>query len=93
MKLDGRAGNSILELIVYVPSIVLAVILCIRHGFSRSSGWISLVILSVFRISGACCQLTTYSNPSTGLFIATAILNSLGLVTLLFGTLGLLSRV
>lgn len=92
MKFSARGGISILELGVYLPALVIAVIVCSRHGFGRASGWIYTLILCVVRILGACCQLATYSSQSSGLLEATIILDTIGLAPLLLATLGLLSR-
>jgi len=83
---------SIAELILYIPTLVLALIACKRHGFHRASGWIYTVILCVLRIIGAICQLLTYTDHSTGLLQATSIIDSIGISPLLLATLGMLSR-
>jgi hypothetical protein len=92
MKFDSHGGISIFELIVYFPALVVAAIVCSRHGFSRSSGWIFVLILSLIRIIGACCQLATYHSETTGLVEAVIILESVGISPLLLATLGVLSR-
>ena len=92
MKFNARGGISILELGTYLPALVIAAIVCKRHGFGRSSGWIFTLILCLVRIIGACCQLATYSQQSKGLYEATIILDSIGVSPLLLATLGLLSR-
>jgi len=81
-----------LELIVYFPALIDAVIVCSRHGFGRSSGWVFTLILCLVRIVGACCQLATYHSETKGLFEAVVILDSIGISPLLLATLGLLSR-
>jgi hypothetical protein len=92
MGIDSRGGVSIGELIVYVPAIVLSLIVCIRHGFRRSSGWLYTLILCQIRIVGAICQLISENKPSEGLIRATLIIDSIGLSPLLLATLGMLSR-
>jgi hypothetical protein len=92
MKFNGQAGISVAELIVYFPALIVATVICIRHGFDRSSGWIFALLLCLVRIVGACCQLTTYHNQSADLLEATIILESIGISPLLLATLGLLSR-
>ena len=92
MKFDAQGGISILELILYFPSLVVAAIACSRHGFGRSSGWVFTLILCLVRIIGACCQLATYQSETNGLIEAVIILESVGLSPLLLATLGLLSR-
>lgn len=92
MKFDSRGGVSIFELIIYLPAIVVAAIVCSRHGFGRSSGWIYTLILCLVRIVGSCCQLATYHSYTEGLLEAVVILESIGISPLLLATLGLLSR-
>ena len=92
IKFNARGGISILELIVYAPALVIAILICVKHGFTRSSGWIYLAIFSLIRFVGACVQLAIYNNESKGLFQAAAIINSIALSPLLLATLGLLSR-
>ncbi|KAF2498019.1 hypothetical protein BU16DRAFT_443044, partial [Lophium mytilinum] len=88
-----QGAVSVFELVIYFPAIVVAAIVCSRHGFGRSSGWIYTLILCLVRIIGACCQLATYSNKtSTGLIETVVILDSVGMSPLLLATLGLLSR-
>lgn len=92
MKFNSRGGISIFELFVFFPAIVVSAIVCSRHGFGRSSGWIFTFILCLVRIIGACCQLTTYHSETKGLLEAVIILESIGISPLLLATLGLLSR-
>jgi hypothetical protein len=92
MGFDKQAGISVLELLLYIPSLIVAAVVCKRHGFGRSSGWIFTLILCLVRIIGACCQLATLSSSSKGLIEAVLILESVGLSPLLLATLGLLSR-
>jgi hypothetical protein len=92
MHLDSRGYVSIVQLIVYIPCWVLGFIVCRRHGFKRSSGWIFILILSTVRIAGSICQLLTYSDVSDDLIKATAILDSIGLAPLLLTLLGVVSR-
>jgi hypothetical protein len=92
MKFNSRGGVSILELFIYFPSLIVAFIICSRHGFNRSSGWIFTLVLCLIRIVGACCQLATYHDQSSGLLETTFILDSVGISPLLLATLGLLSR-
>jgi hypothetical protein len=83
---------SIAEIIVFVPSAIAALLVCSRHGFTRSSGFIYTLILSIIRIVGAICQLITYHDQSSGLLKAVIIIDSIGLGPLLLATLGMLSR-
>ncbi|EHK22139.1 uncharacterized protein TRIVIDRAFT_221423 [Trichoderma virens Gv29-8] len=92
MVLGPQGYVSIVELIVYIPALVTAIIVTSRHGFHRASGWIYTVILCVVRIAGAICQLLSYTDHSDGLLKATLIIDSIGLSPLLLATLGVLSR-
>jgi hypothetical protein len=92
MKFTAEGGISILELIVYIPALVIGAFVCKRHGFGRSSGYIFTLILCLVRIVGACCQLATYHSETLGLLEAVVILESIGISPLLLATLGLLSH-
>lgn len=85
-------GLSILEFIAYLPSTFVAAFLIWRHGFRRSGGFIFLIIFTILRVVGAGCTLATINNPSTGLYTAAAVCNSIGLSPLLMACLGMLSR-
>jgi hypothetical protein len=92
MHLDAHGYVSIVEIIVYIPCLILGFIVCHRHGFKRTSGWIFLLILPTIRIVGSICQLLTYNKPTKGLIDATLILDSIGIAPLLLTVLGILSR-
>ncbi|KAI0431170.1 hypothetical protein F5Y09DRAFT_305778 [Xylaria sp. FL1042] len=92
MTIGAEGYVSIVELIIYVPALIAAIIVCSRHGLHRASGWVFTVLLCIIRITGAICQLLTYNTPSEGLLQATIILDSIGLSPLLFATLGVISR-
>lgn len=91
--LDYRNGVSIAEIVVYVPSLLIAGFLAFRHGFGRNSGWIYLIIFCLVRILGSSTQLATIANPrSTGLYTSSAIFNNIALSPLTLASLGFLSR-
>jgi hypothetical protein len=93
MTLDYRNGVSIAEIAVYVPCLAIAILLCVRHGFARSSGWYFLIIFALARIIGPAMQLATISNPTDlSLYEGSAILNNVGFSPLMLAALGLLSR-
>jgi hypothetical protein len=92
MQLNARGDVSIVEIAVFTPLLVLALHVCLRHGFKKSSGWIFLFMLCLIRIVGGACDLVTYSSPSKGLFIAVAILDSVGISPMLLATIGILAR-
>ncbi|OJJ34859.1 hypothetical protein ASPWEDRAFT_182996 [Aspergillus wentii DTO 134E9] len=92
MGLSYSHGISVLELIIYLPSFFLAAFLVFRHGLKTNAGALFLVIFTLVRIIGACCDLATISHASTGLYQATAICSSIGLSPLIMACSGLLSR-
>lgn len=92
MGISYRNGISILELIIYFPSVFVGGYLVIRHGLRKSAGFIYLVLFSNLRIVGACCDLATISNPSTGLYISEVICSSIGLSPLILTCSGFLAR-
>ena len=83
---------SAIELVYFIPALVLAIMLVLRHGFSKKLGWLSMVILSLFRISGASTQIAAVYKPSNGLITATLILQSFGLASIVVCCQGLLNR-
>ncbi|KAJ4366959.1 hypothetical protein N0V83_007489 [Neocucurbitaria cava] len=90
---NARDIVALIELIFYIPTSLLALVACLRHGFHRSSGWIYTLILCTVRIAGAICQFLSHNNShSEGLIRATVIIDSIGLSPLLLATLGLLHR-
>jgi len=93
MTLDYRNGVSIAEIVVYVPCLLIAAFLAIKHGFGRNAGWIYLVIFTMIRIAGGCVQLATISSQSTGIYTASVLLQTIGLSPLELTALGLLSRI
>ncbi len=83
---------SVVEIILYIPLLLAGFVVCARHGFSRTGGWIYTMILCLVRVIGAVCSLLASTNPSSGVIQAAVILDSVGLSPLLLATLGLLSR-
>jgi hypothetical protein len=93
-NIDYRSGVAIGELIVYLPALAIAVLLAVRHGFGRSSGWLFLIVFALVRIVGACFQLATINDPtSISLYTGVAVLQTIGLSPLELTSLGLLSRI
>jgi len=94
MTVSYSDGVSIAFIVLYTPILPIAFYLAFRLGFSRSSGWIFLVVFALARIIGFAFQLATISNPSNiQLYEGYAILINIGLSPLMLATLGLLSHV
>ncbi|KAG9238438.1 hypothetical protein BJ875DRAFT_367896 [Amylocarpus encephaloides] len=93
MTFTYHNGISVAEIVAYTPCLLIAILLCIRHGFRRSAGFYFLIIFSLARILGGSMQLATISSPtSISLQTGSAILTGIGFSPLLLATLGLLSR-
>ncbi len=75
MAIDYRNGVSILLLIFYLPALAIAVLLTIRHGLRRSSGWRFMIIFTLARVLCACFQLATIYRPGNiSLYVAYTVL-------------------
>jgi uncharacterized protein YhhL (DUF1145 family) len=93
MTVSYRESISILQVIVYGPVLVLGLLLNLRHGFAKSSGWFFLITLAILRLIGAICWLVYASSPSNDVAIAAIVCTSIGISPLTLLCMGLLSRV
>lgn len=90
---DTYDGLSVGQLILYAVFLAGAIILCVKHGFSKSAGWRFLLVLALVRIIGCSLRLATISDPTNkSLYIGWMVLTGLGLGPLILMLLGLLSR-
>ena len=91
--LSERENIAIAELAAYIPSIILAIAIIFRHGFSKGRPWIYLILFCGMRIASAVMEIISANNP-TSREDATwaAILGSIGLSPLFLVASGLLSR-
>lgn len=87
-----RGGLAIAELVVYIPSLLLSLLVAKRHGFGRQLGWIYLAIFALIRATGSGIQIASQTNGNNSLATAAAILTSIGLSPLLLAMCGLLKR-
>ena len=96
MTVTYRGAVAIIQLVAYVPSLVIASILAFRHvpqGFARSSSWLHVISFTLLRIIGAICELIAMSKPSEGVVITAVVCSFIGLAPLVLLCLGLLARV
>lgn len=94
MTLTVRHRISIAEIVVYTPLLFGGIFLSTRHGFGRNAGWLYTILFSIIRILGSALDLATVSQPTNiGLYVAAAILQSVGLSALVLIEVGLLGRV
>lgn len=82
-----------IELVFWLPALCVAIYVTNKHGWGKSLGWISLVILSIFRLIGATTGIVAIYEPSTGVIEASVIANGVGLISLVVALRGLISRV
>ncbi|KPM42693.1 hypothetical protein AK830_g3893 [Neonectria ditissima] len=86
-------GIAIWQLVYYIAALGGSVWVSARHGFSKSTGWIFLVIFSIIRIVGCSAQIATVTVDSDTPWTIAAITGFLGLSPLLLASLGIVSRV
>ena len=92
--LSEREDIAIAELAVYIPSILLAITIIFRHGFSKGRPWIYLILFYALRIASAVLEVISSNHPTNRDDATwTAILGSIGLSPLLLVASGLLRRV
>lgn len=91
---------SIISIAIYVPCLFLAAFLLTRHGFTRSGGWIFVVLFTLIRVVGSALELSIDGDkniqPNTeqaNLNLASQILQSVGLVPLLSALMAFLGRI
>lgn len=87
-------GIALLQLIAFVPSLFLAILLCYQQGMKAvASCWRFLIILACLRISGAVCQLITITDTSINVITTKITCELLGIAPLTLAAVGLLQRV
>ncbi|KAI1404057.1 hypothetical protein F4819DRAFT_449283 [Hypoxylon fuscum] len=93
MTLTERNNISIAQIVIYVPSLFVAIWLAIRHGFGRNAGWFYLIVFSLARVIGSALQLATISDPKNiSLYIGSIILQSIALSPLILVQIALIGR-
>jgi hypothetical protein len=89
----SREILSILELIFWAPTLGAAIYVCTRQGFKKQLGWLSLVLLGLFRMIGAGTSIAVITNPTEGLIETSVICGSVGLISLVGSLTGLSFRI
>ncbi|KAJ5912476.1 hypothetical protein N7504_001359 [Penicillium tannophilum] len=87
-----RDGVAVIQLFFFTIYLALGIVLCWRHGFRRSDGWILVVTLSILRILAASFQLATINTPNTTTYGGALICQGIGLAPLILLNLGLFIR-
>jgi hypothetical protein len=88
-----RDGVAVIQLVAFTISLVFSFVLCWRHGFRRSEGWVILVTFSILRVLGACFQLATFNHPTRSIYGGALICQGIGLAPLTLLNIGLFGRV
>ena len=88
-----RDGVAVIQLIPFSVYLVLGIVLCWRHGFRRSDGWVIMVTFSILRILAACFQLASINNPTTAVYGGALICQGIGLAPLTLLNYALFVRV
>ncbi|KAI0909840.1 hypothetical protein F4823DRAFT_562532 [Ustulina deusta] len=93
MELTERNDISIAQIVLFVPFLAVALLLCVRHGFGSNAGWLFLVLFSLLRIVGASLQLAATAQPDNlGLFFGSLTLQGIGLSDFIIVLLALINR-
>ncbi|KAI0971674.1 hypothetical protein F4678DRAFT_472194 [Xylaria arbuscula] len=93
MALSERNIISIVQIIFFIPSLAISILLGKRHGFGHSSGWLLLIIFSLIRIIGASLQLAATAQPDNiGLYFGALTLQGVGLSPFLVVMLAFINR-
>ncbi|KAI1261877.1 hypothetical protein F5Y18DRAFT_399906 [Xylariaceae sp. FL1019] len=94
MALTEHHGISIAQLVIYIPTLIIGILLCIRHGFGRNAGFFFLIIFSLARALGAALDLATIAQPhNISIYFGAFTLQSIGLTPLILMLLALDNRV
>lgn len=95
-KEDGqftyRDGVAIIQLVFFLGYLALGIILCLRHGFKRSNGWIAIVTLALLRVIGAGFQLATVKWANRTTYGGALICQGIGLAPLTLLNMGTFFR-
>jgi hypothetical protein len=88
-----RDGVAVIQLVAFTIYLAFSFVLCWRHGFRRSEGWVILVTFSILRMLAACFQLATINHPTRSIYGGALICQGIGLAPLTLLNIGLFGRV
>jgi hypothetical protein len=88
-----RDGVAVIQLVAFTIYLAFSFVLCWRHGFRRSEGWVILVTFSILRMLAACFQLATINHPTRSSYGGALICQGIGLAPLTLLNIGLFGRV
>lgn len=88
-----RDGVAVIQLVFFATYLCFGIVLCVRHGFRRSEGWVILVTFSILRVLAASFQLASINSPSNATYGGALICQGIGLAPLTLLNLSLFVRV
>ena len=87
-----RDGVAVIQLCFFAIFLVFAFVLCQRHGYRRSEGWVILITFSLLRLLGASFQIASINYPTDSVYGGTLICEQIGLAPLTLLNIGLFGR-
>lgn len=88
-----RDGVAVIQLVPFMIYVGFAFVLCWRHGFRRSEGWVIIVTFSILRLLAACFQLASINYPTNSVYGGALICQGIGLAPLTLMNIGWFVRV
>lgn len=89
----GTIALDVIAIVFYLPALLVALYVGLKHGFSRSAGWFQLILLALFRLTGSSLSIAAQYQQNTGVWAAALIFSGIGTVSLVGALLGLIGRV
>ena len=92
-KMHSREILFIIELIYWIPALVVSLYVLHRQGLGRHLGWQALTVLALFRLIGAATGIASVSSPTEGLIECSITCASMCLITFVAALTGIVLRV
>ncbi|CZR60777.1 uncharacterized protein PAC_10673 [Phialocephala subalpina] len=93
MTISYREAIAITQVVFFAPALLGGIFLALRHGFSKSSGWVLLITFSLLHLIGAILEIISIEHPSKSVITGALVCISIGISSLTLICLGLLARV
>lgn len=92
--LTPRQILGVVEIVIYVPVLIIATFLCFKHGLRKSLSSMSMVVLALLRIIGGSTGIEAVNKPSdTSLLTCSLVCSFIGLSPLLQTVIAFVRRV
>lgn len=92
MGLTSGQILDVVEIVYYVPALIVCGYVAFRHGFRAANGWLYLLPLALFRIVGPILGILAEDSRNKTEAEVAAILSSAGLSLIVKAMVGLLRR-